>query len=85
MKRSLDWTDREACAAWLAALASAALDLGAAAEDQARAPAERDLGRKAARAIITESGSAIDSLIAFARAGLPGGDPSGNGDAPPAH
>jgi hypothetical protein len=79
-RRALDWSDPEACASWLAALASAAHDLGGAAEDQTRAPAERDLGRRAARAIVTESSSAIDSLIAFARAGLPHGDPSGNGD-----
>lgn len=70
MRAQLDWRDPAACASWLAALDSATKDVIAVGEDQTEAPANRDLGRRAARRAIAESGGAIESLLAYARAGL---------------
>lgn len=81
----LDWTDREALTVWLDALESAALDVIDVAEDQTSPPAERDYGRRSARALIAEQGHSVTSLIAYARASIPSpyGDPSGSSS--PAH
>ncbi len=91
MPKALDWTDRAACESWLNALDTAAKDLEAVGEDQTRDPADRDLGRRAARRMHAEAAHSVESLIAFARAGLawlardddpPSGDPAGSGGSP---
>src|SRR5262249_42877537 len=67
----LDFTDAAAIAAWLSTLDSAARDVIAVAQDQTAPLRERDLGRRAAVAMLAEGAHSVESLIAFARAGLP--------------
>ena len=86
----LDFDDRDAVAEWLTALEATANDLMSIAHDQTDPPGRRELGRALAGRMAAEASSAIDALIAHARAGLDddepdSGDPAGSGSAGPAH
>ncbi len=60
---NLDWTNPTAVRQWAHALLTQARDTIAAGEDATRPPAHRELGRQAARRIITEAERAIGVLI----------------------
>lgn len=87
--KHLDWSDPKACAEWLGLLETAVENAIAVGEDQVRPSAQRDLGRRAARAALAEATHSIESLLAFARAGLDvpaelgPSNPAGNGSAKP--
>lgn len=62
----VDLADPAARADWLAMLNEETADLVAAALDATTAPAARDLGRRAARRIVTEAEQAIGALLSTA-------------------
>ena len=76
---SLDHADEQDFRAWLRLVKEAVLDLLRAAEDQTREPSQRDLGRRAAAAIVAESGHALEELLALAERSAGHADPSGFG------
>jgi hypothetical protein len=87
----LDWHDRKACAQWLATLKVAVESAVAVGADQIQPMARRDLGRHAARTALVEAWQSIESLFAFAQAGLDANDPlepsdpTGSGGAGPTY
>jgi hypothetical protein len=62
----LDWRDAAAVAAWARDVHTQAQDGLAAGADATLAPGQRELGRKAARRIITEASGKLDALFRFA-------------------
>ena len=86
---SLDWTDRDACHAWIRNVGVAVEDLAAVLRDQLRAPRKRELGPVLAARTAKEAAGSLAELLKFARAGLDDddggehGDPCGNGGAGP--
>jgi len=66
----VDLGDREAARAWLHALAEQIEDATAAGEDATRSPGQRELGRRAARAIVMDARDALREMVRAAEKGL---------------
>ena len=64
--RALDWGDAAAVRAWAHDVYTQARDAIAAGEDATAPPAARELGRAAARRIIKEARTGLESAFAFA-------------------
>ncbi len=88
---ALDWNDRAACKAWLDDLRGLTDDVMAAARDQARPPAKRELGRAAVARLLVEASQSLEEQLAYAARGLASddgpehGDPAGTGAAVSTH
>ena len=67
---ALDWNDRDACLEWITGLEASARDLMAVALDATEPPGRRELGRRLAAELASESANALDAAIMHARRGL---------------
>jgi hypothetical protein len=78
---ALDWTNPDACRAWLADLRERVTDAVAVGEDQTDSPSKRHLGRAGAVQLLGEACHHLDYLFGVASRGLP---ESGHGGPPAA-
>jgi hypothetical protein len=78
MKPRLDWTNRDACRAWLADLTEGTADVIAVGEDQTSPIAKRRLGRAMAMHLLGEAAHGVEQLLAYATRGLEVDDESGD-------